>query len=162
MKTKYLLSIFIICNLFWACENSDSPEAENEFDKNYFLNLINTTRNSGYTCGGETYSGVAPLSWNTLLEEAAIRHCADMNANNFLSHTGSDGSSIGDRITAEGYEWKNIAENIGKGYNTPDEVFTAWLSSEGHCANMLAPKYTEIGIAKSGEYWTLVVAKSKD
>jgi hypothetical protein len=40
------------------------------------------------------------------LTQAALVHSDDMVANNFFSHTGSDGSSAGQRATAAGYAWR--------------------------------------------------------
>ncbi|MBL7110645.1 MAG: hypothetical protein ISS19_01740 [Bacteroidales bacterium] len=47
---------------------------------------------------------------------AAQDHSDDMDENNNLSHTGSDGSSAGDRLDSIGYKWSTCGENIAVGY----------------------------------------------
>jgi uncharacterized protein YkwD len=55
---------------------------------------------------------VPPLSMNARLTAAARLHSQDMLANKFQEHSGSDGSTIGNRITAQGYDWSAFGENI--------------------------------------------------
>jgi uncharacterized protein YkwD len=81
--------------------------------------------------------------------------------NNFFSHTGSDGLSVGDRVTNTGYVWTAIGENIAADQPTIDIVMKAWLDSPGHCANIMSASHMEIGAASyavSGSdypiYWT--------
>ena len=33
----------------------------------------------------------------------------------------------------------------------------AWIESPGHCRNIMNSNYTEIGVARVGDYWTLVL-----
>jgi len=76
-----------------------------------------------------------------------------MYNNNFLDHVGSDGSTLSDRINATGYSWYRIGENIASGYLTSNSVHNGWMNSSGHRANILNSSYTEIGLARSGNYW---------
>jgi hypothetical protein len=78
---------------------------------------------------------------------AAYLHSLDMETNQFFSHTGSDGSDPGDRITREGYDWWTYGENIAVNYPTVSAVMQGWLSSEGHCRNIMNPAFEEIGAA---------------
>ncbi|MFF3906357.1 CAP domain-containing protein [Streptomyces sp. NPDC001848] len=101
-------------------------------------------------------AGCAPLSVNSKLAKAAQEHSADMAAHRNMSHTGSDGSSPGDRITAAGYSWSSYGENIAYGYSTPESVMAAWMASPGHKRNILDCGFKEIGVglAQPGSYWT--------
>ena len=89
-----------------------------------------------------------------------------MAANNYFSHTSLDGRSAGDRITATGYAWRTYGENIAAGYATVDSVMDGWTASPGHCANLMNPAFTEIGLAcvpggaatTYSNYWTLDLA----
>jgi uncharacterized protein YkwD len=68
------------------------------------MQRINAYRARGATCG--SYGSFAPtsaLTWNDPLQSAAARHSSDMASHNFFSHTGSDGSNAGTRITQAGY-----------------------------------------------------------
>jgi uncharacterized protein YkwD len=76
---------------------------------------------------------------------AAYLHSEDMVLNDFFSHTGSDGSSAGQRISRQGYPWRTYGENIAVGYPTVSSVIQGWLGSEGHCRNLMNPAFTEIG-----------------
>ena len=57
----------------------------------------------------------------------------------------SHGSDFGARISAAGFNWSQIGENIADGYRTPLAAVTAWMASTGHCENMLDPSFREIG-----------------
>ena len=64
---------------------------------------------------------------------------------------------MSERITESGYDWRQIAENIAWGYNSPSDVTQGWVDSDGHCANLMNPDLKEIGIGidLGGErYWT--------
>ncbi|MFF4211212.1 CAP domain-containing protein [Streptomyces sp. NPDC001796] len=101
-------------------------------------------------------AGCAPLTVNSKLTKAAQAHSADMAAHKNMSHTGSDGSSPGDRITSAGYSWSSYGENIAYGYSTPESVMAAWMASPGHKRNILDCGFKEIGVglAQPGSYWT--------
>lgn len=53
-----------------------------------------------------------PLAMNAQLMAAARVHSGDMFTNQYQGHTGTDGSSPGDRITAQGYTWSTWGENV--------------------------------------------------
>lgn len=131
------------------------------------LELVNQVRSEGRSCGSEGTFGPAPaLGWNEKLGRAAARHANDMVSHDFLGHTGSDGSSAADRISAEGYEWSAIGENVAAGQSSPQEVVAGWLSSPGHCANIMSPDYLHMGIARAeggsyGIYWAQTFARPR-
>ncbi|MFQ5942633.1 MAG: CAP domain-containing protein [Anaerolineales bacterium] len=101
------------------------------------------------------------------LRTAARNHSTDMACNHFFSHTGSDGSNVGDRITAQGYSWSWRGENIFAGGGaTPQSAFNWWMNSAPHRANLLHTNYTDIGIgyiyepnSDYGGYFTAVFAR---
>jgi hypothetical protein len=106
-------------------------------------------------------AGLHALAWNDQLANAARSHSLDMATQNYFSHTGLDGSSPGERITAAGYTWQTYGENIAYGYATPAAVMTGWMNSDGHRANILGKSFCELGVglaehANSGFqiYWT--------
>lgn len=122
------------------------------------LDLTNAARAQARTCGSALYAATGPLTYNLKLEASAVAHAGDMARLNYFSHTSVDGRTFDQRITAAGYTWSVVAENIAAGQVTPEEVVQAWLDSEGHCADIMAPDITEIGIgytpASSGKYGT--------
>ena len=132
------------------------------------LTQVNNARSQARNCGTVNYKATASLSWNCTLETVADEHSRDMGDVNFFSHTGSDGLSVGDRVTNAGYDWTAVGENIAAGQPTIDAVMTAWLDSPGHCENIMSASYTEIGAASyavSGSdysiYWTQVFARPR-
>ena len=60
-------------------------------------------------------------------------------------HSFSHGSDFGARISATGFNWSQIGENIADGYRTPAGAVTAWMRSTGHCQNILSPDFREVG-----------------
>lgn len=101
---------------------------------------------------------VPPLRWNNLLEQSAKVHARDMRRRNFFSHTGSDGSTITQRIKREGFITPEtttyyVAENIAYGYPTIKRVIYEWKISEHHCLNMMNPRLTDMGVAELDKYW---------
>jgi uncharacterized protein YkwD len=61
----------------------------------------------------------------------------------------SHGADFAARISAVGFDWSNVGENIATGYATPARVVTAWLASKGHCQNILNPQYRYVGTGVS-------------
>ncbi|MFG2617229.1 CAP domain-containing protein [Streptomyces sp. NPDC048507] len=100
--------------------------------------------------------GCPVLTVNAKLTKAAQDHSADMAAHSNMSHTGSDGSDPGARITRAGYEWRTYGENVAYGYASAAQVMEGWMNSPGHKRNILDCSYKEIGIglAQPGQYWT--------
>jgi ELWxxDGT repeat protein len=130
----------------------------------YVLNVAISTRESikndvfRLTNVEREKAGLAPLTRNSLLEQAAEGHVQDMDANNtYLAHTGSNGSSPTDRIKATGYRaaWVDLgngsmrtisSENAASGYTSAAQVVQAWMNSSGHKAAILDPATKEIGV----------------
>ncbi|RLN75763.1 hypothetical protein BBJ28_00010210 [Nothophytophthora sp. Chile5] len=105
--------------------------------------------------------GLPALCRNSKLQSAAQKHSSDMASHNYMSHTGSDGSSMSQRITAAGYRWTSIAENVAAGQKDVTAVMTSWMNSSGHKANILSSKSKMFGCGyayKSSStykhYWT--------
>ena len=129
---------------------------------------INQWRASGADCGSEGRFGPASaLAWNNLLAQAATGHSQDMATLDFFSHTGSNGSTAAQRITAAGYAWRSMGENIAAGQQSVNQVVDGWIASPGHCANLLDPGFTQVGLAcvpgGAGNtyptYWTMELAR---
>jgi len=128
------------------------------------LDLINSARAQARNCGADAFAATEPLSWNNQLLDTATEHSQDMSTHNFFSHTGSDGSNVGDRATASGYNWQRIGENIAAGQESAKAAVDGWLQSPGHCRNLMSPDFKEVSVAcveNSGSdfkrYWTNVL-----
>lgn len=115
-----------------------------------FGGLLNQQRNS---------DGLRRLSESPRLAAAAEAHAQDMVRQNYFSHTGADGSSVGQRVRAEGYSWCWVAENIAAGDQTEASVFNSWLNSPPHRRNMLNREAVQYGLGRTGNTWVLVLAE---
>jgi uncharacterized protein YkwD len=81
-----------------------------------------------------------------LSDAPALDHSAQgwtdlMVLQNIFTH----GSQFWTRISAVGYDWSNVGENIASGFATPTEVVKAWMASPDHCRNILNPNYANVG-----------------
>jgi len=116
---------------------------------------------------GEHGRGLVTLE--ARLDRAALRHARAMADQDFFSHTGADGSSMGKRLTQAGYIWSLVAENIAAGQQSPKEAIGTWMDSPGHRHNILMKGVIHIGLAHVSrdpdpgevsfkDYWVMVLA----
>lgn len=125
--------------------------------------LVNQARAAGGDCGvNGTFAPSAPLTMNASLHCAARVHSKDMADRMYFDHTNPDGEDPFDRMARAGYgAFKKQGENIAMGTFTPEDTVTGWLASDGHCANILDPTFTEIGVGtyeNGALYWTQTFA----
>jgi len=93
-----------------------------------------------------TGAGLPALSVNPQLAAAAQAHSIDMACYSLLSHTGSDGSTIQQRIAASGYASSYSLEMIYGGYGAyPQTAFSWWMKDPTHNAVIFNTSITEIG-----------------
>jgi uncharacterized protein YkwD len=106
--------------------------------------------------------GCEPFTLSPELAAAAQAHTLDMTRmGRTISHTGTNGSTLGTRLAQVGYNFQTAAENIAAGYTSPAEVVEAWYTSDGHRENMINCEMREIGIGHVYDttssfdyYWT--------
>ncbi len=98
--------------------------------------LINRTRHG---------HGLPALSEDQRLNRSAQGWTNAMVTHREFSH----GADFAARISAVGFDWSNVGENIATGYATPAAVVKAWLASTGHCQNILNPVYRDVGTGVS-------------
>lgn len=130
-------------------------------DRQQILRLVNDARSRGRQCGSSYENAAQPLKWNVQLQRAAQQHSEDMYRRNYFSHTSKDGTPFYMRIRRQGYDYFTCAENIGKGYESELSVIKGWLGSPGHCSNLMGSAHTDFAVARTGEYWVMVLG-SKD
>jgi len=142
--------------LFSSCSNTEKPgpdisHGEHNQEKIILHDLHNNVRSS-------------KLIVNDKLMDTAQKH-ADYMALYGMSHSGYNGSSIGDRIIQSGYNYSSCGENIAEGYITVESVFDGWMRSPGHKRNILNTNYKDVGygIASSNNrvYWCVVFARPR-
>ena len=92
-----------------------------------------------------------------------------MACNSFLSHVGSNGSSVQARVGAAGYPFSVALENIfaqpPQHGGTPESAVQWWMSDLIHRNTILHEKVTEIGVGYAyfadsylDGYWSVVFA----
>ena len=129
------------------------------------LDLVNQTRASPRVCGDQAFAAARPVRWNETLAAASRLHAEDMARNNYISHSGRDGSTPAQRVARAGYRYRVTGENLaGGGRMQADDAVAGWIRSPGHCANLMNPAYTEMGVAfavnaasEMGIYWAQVL-----
>lgn len=105
------------------------------------------------TLGTQVRQVLAP---DEALENAAIGHSQWMLAADQFSHTGDGGSSPSKRVTAAGYDWNWVGENISwqgsTGAFNLDKAIAlqheALFKSAHHRVNLLADVFREIGVSQ--------------
>jgi uncharacterized protein YkwD len=93
-----------------------------------------------------TAAGLAPLIADPRLNTAAQKHADDMLSRRYYNHLTPEGFTPRDRAREAGFGADLIAENIAEGQFSVDEVMDGWMKSEGHRANILNPRVTELGV----------------
>jgi uncharacterized protein YkwD len=101
--------------------------------------------------------GLAPLRLSRDLSAAAGAHSGEMLANGYFSHDSADGSSFSGRVRRyyappRAGSW-SVGENLLWATGTIDagRALDLWMASPGHRANILSPRWREIGIAALAE-----------
>ncbi|PXW98813.1 hypothetical protein C7444_102304 [Sphaerotilus hippei] len=128
------------------------------------LQAINTRRATARSCGTSgSFAATTALAWNAKLFSAAAAHSGEMARLGRTEHQLTGEAALGARITAAGYGWSAVAENIASGYGSIDTVMSGWMDSAGHCANVMNPALTEVAVscvaASDGTlYWTMDLA----
>lgn len=114
------------------------------------LRSINEHRAKGASCGGPTHA----LQMTAALQCAARLHSMDMSERGFYQHRNPEGLDPRERMEAVGYVAGPWAENILQGPQSAQEAMDALMASPGHCANIMSPELTVVGVGFFGEFWT--------
>jgi uncharacterized protein YkwD len=101
--------------------------------------------------------GENPLRPNKRLRRAAQAHTESMAFGDYFEHVGPAGATPAARLRAAGYISSShvgfeVGENIAWGtlrLATPRAIVASWMTSPGHRANILDPRYRETGIGVS-------------
>jgi uncharacterized protein YkwD len=141
-----------------------------------YLMVVNRARSKEQNCGSQgIFPATDKLIWSEQLYKSAYEHTQDLVASQTFSHTGSGtesdwtGTVLGkasiltERVETYGYAWSFIGENLGAGtvIDTAEKMVEGWLASEHHCANLMSPNFTEMGMVLITDesshythYWT--------
>ncbi|MFD7548263.1 CAP domain-containing protein [Streptomyces sp. NPDC059578] len=110
--------------------------------------------------------GCRPVTVDPRLNRAAARHSQDMGLRGYFGHASPEGRGVGDRVTAAGYAWSVVGENVAAGPRTARAAMDGWMASPAHRANILHCPFTHMGLgvdraaeAADGPHWTQVFAR---
>lgn len=122
--------------------------------------LVNEHRAAGATCGNQEFGPTGPMVAEAQLRCAARLHSQDMAVREFFSHDNPDGESPWDRVDLTEYTGNATGENIAAGHPDPQAVMDGWMSSPGHCSNIMNPDNTQLGVGYyEGNFWTQVMGR---
>jgi uncharacterized YkwD family protein len=108
------------------------------------FNLVNQER---------AKAGLNALTNNSALSAMALDKAKDMYNNNYFDHNSPSYGSPFDMMKTYGIQFTYAGENIAKGQQSPQEVMTAWMNSQGHRDNILNSHFTKIGVAYYNGEW---------
>jgi hypothetical protein len=97
--------------------------------------------------------GLAPLTENALLAQAAQLKAEDMASKGYFAHTSPEGLTPWHWFQVVGYSYAHAGENLAVNFFDSADVAEAWMDSPTHKANIVKANYTEIGVGvASGTY----------
>lgn len=104
--------------------------------------------------------GLPAVTEDAALAKAAQAHACDNAENRRMSHQGSNGSTLPQRMKHAGYDYDEAAENVAAGFVDAPSVMSGWMGSKGHRRNILSRTAQDIGIgvadgADGKRYWTM-------
>jgi hypothetical protein len=112
-------------------------------------------------------NGVAGLSLNEKLDAAAQANADDMAARNYWSHNTPEGNPPWIWVSAQGYSYQKLGQNLATGFSDEQSTIDGWMNSPPHRENLLDPSFTEVGFgfancpnytAAGGGPMTIIVA----
>lgn len=115
---------------------------------NEVLRLVNAERAN---------EGLSPLVLDSELSNAARVRAEEQIE--LFGHTRPNGESCFSIFKEYGISYRTAGENAAAGYSTPEDVVKAWMSSDGHRANILKPCFEKLGVGfvysegSYGAYW---------
>ncbi|MDS9466251.1 CAP domain-containing protein [Paracoccus sp. MBLB3053] len=93
-------------------------------------------------------NGLNALRADPRLAQAAARQACDMAKRGRMTHRGATSGPM-QRVKAQGYAPRIVAENIAAGPFTMQSALQVWSGSRGHAANILNPQMRDFGIGRA-------------
>jgi uncharacterized protein YkwD len=95
------------------------------------------------------HEGLPGLEYNPQLDQMAQIQAENMAHFQKMAHVIPEARlpTLLDRARSVGYTYGRIAENVARGYPTPEAVVNGWMTSRGHRENILNRDVVETGIA---------------
>jgi hypothetical protein len=90
-------------------------------------------------------NGVGGLSLNDKLDAAAQAKADDMAARNYWSHYTPEGNPPWVFVSAQGYSYQKLGENLAAGFSDEQSAINGWMASPPHRENLLDPAFSNVG-----------------
>jgi hypothetical protein len=134
---SFLLLVIVSASAVWAQEVTSTTQMERQIFE--------------WTNQERARVNAPALKWSERLAIAARLHSGEMAKQKDLSHQLNGEPAFTERLSERGAHFSAAAENIGYAEDA-DGLQSGWMRSPPHRANLLDPKYTEmgVGIARSG------------
>lgn len=97
------------------------------------------------TNAARTANGQQPLVINQSLITAAQAKANDMATKNYWSHNTPSGNPPWIFVSAAGYQYDKIGENLAAGFANAQSTINGWMGSPEHRENMLDKAFTQVG-----------------
>jgi uncharacterized protein YkwD len=158
-----IIALFLFLGLAAGGEKAKEPAVKLSADEKALFELLNEARKK---------EKLPPLALNATLCKAARAHSENMAKQEKMEHV-LDGKKPGQRVNAAGYDYRAVGENLAKAEGDADapaappaDIHKGWMDSKTHKANILNPKFTEVGLAmarskKGTYYYTQVFASPR-
>ncbi len=144
LRTAWLKSWYLPLPLLGGADGVYQGSAERMMADEVFERL-NTFR---------AENGLDPLLREEHLDAQSCAHCRDMASRLYFEHDSPEGMDPGERLDAmDPPFWLLWAENIAVGYQSPEDVTTGWINSDGHRMNMLLEDADYVGIGVWRNYF---------
>ncbi len=97
--------------------------------------------------------GLAPLRLSSPLSAAADSHSRSMATHGYFEHESRDGTAFWKRVQrfygADSYGTWSVGENLlwSSGGVNASAALKLWMKSPGHRANILTPRWREVGLS---------------
>ncbi|KAJ2784019.1 ubiquitin-binding SDF ubiquitin ligase complex subunit met30 [Coemansia interrupta] len=124
----------------------------NSYDMANMLCMVNNLRKA---------KGLVPVVYHGQLLRLAKSHAQFQSRYRVVTHADNAGQ-IGDRLSALGFEWDVLVENVGAGVDNDTEIVNAWAKSPNHLHNILNPDVRFMGVDVSSGYWVQDFASPRD
>ncbi len=113
-------------------------------EENKLLTLTNNLR---------TQQGLPALSGMVPLHVSSDLKATDMADLHYFSHTSPKGYGLAHYLATAGYRYETAGENLAMGFSSAEEIFSGWVKSPTHYANLIDPDFKEFGVSmESGIY----------
>lgn len=140
------LLVVAVFGLAFSVKNliTQNPDILSAVITGVLIDLTNSSRTS---------ENLKPLAYSPVLSTAAQLKANDMAQKGYFAHTSPEGRSPWYWFKQAKYDFLYAGENLAVNFVDSEDVVRAWMHSEGHRANILSNKFSEIGIAvASGIY----------